>query len=77
MIVTCNPDFFALGNAVDGCLASGRNVVHASSDAVVRNDVGQHGLVGSSRFNFAGLTSADPIMCAVSAYRAIRFAFVN
>jgi hypothetical protein len=36
-----------------------------------------HGPVGSSRFDFAGLTSADPIMYAVSAYRAIPFAFVN
>jgi UDP-glucose 6-dehydrogenase len=75
--VTCNPDFLALGNAVDGCLACDRNVVYASSDAVVRNDAGLHGPVGSSRFNFAGLTSADPIMYAVGAYRAIRFAFVN
>jgi len=64
--VTCNHDFLAPGNAVDGCLTSDRNVVYATSDAVVRNDVGLHGPVGSSRFNFAGRTGADPIMCAVA-----------
>jgi UDPglucose 6-dehydrogenase len=75
--VASNPEFLAEGSAVKDCLFPDRIVIGASSEAVAQNVAGLYGRVGSSRFIFTDLTSAELIKYASNAYLATRITFVN
>jgi UDPglucose 6-dehydrogenase len=75
--VASNPEFLAEGSAVNDCLSPDRVVIGASSDAVAQNVADLYGPLGSSRFIFTDLTSAELIKYASNAYLATRLTFVN
>jgi UDPglucose 6-dehydrogenase len=75
--VASNPEFLAEGSAVYDCLFPDRIIVGADTSAVAREIADLYGPIGSSRYIFMDVVSAELTKYASNAYLATRLTFVN